>query len=596
MVIIMKNIASQCKAFLIKNNGTIAVATAIMFPSLLGIYSIAIDGSRFNSDRARLNDAINNSVYALAVVNNGNETSEAKTANVQLANNYISYYFPKEKINADDVTVNATKVYDKDNLQIAIDYHVTAKKISHPIFEFTKKDNDLGFNKNISISGNSLSGTVRRTTVLPKLAATDYIFVVDFSTSMQWSSAQSGYTRERLLKSVVRRLGEQVFELNNGSTIGIVPFSIGVPIPLDKTNYASASSKEIGCTYAGKMKGGYDSLDWSFWYNKPRGTSTGLNISLDNFITRNDNDLRHYYVNIIAKANGYTDSRAANNWLIDKGYCYANQKGILICDADPKSSIHNENNRVELEKNLKNYLNVSYHEYHQSGIMNEKTMDIEGTLSGDYLFNESNTKWLINFQNRFDYIPFRWSCASAYKEAYAHQDSMYKKIKEVVKPSYYLLPLTDDEKIFDEFDSMFPEGWTESLSGLLRAVPALAQGTNPRKYMFVISDGEDNHDGFRRSLMTKHNLCGVIKDGLKKYPADRKAIESDIFYISMLKNGTVKQWADECVGPANSFVATNLEQLIDTLSRIMFKNTIEYINPAEISDDSASEENYSDRD
>lgn len=601
LVIIMKKITSLCKASLIKNNGTIAVATAIMFPSLLGLYSIAIDGSRFNSDRARLNDAINHSVYALAIVNNGNDTTEDKTANVQLANKYISYYFPTETINADDVTVNATKVYDEDNLPIAIDYHVTANKISHPIFEFSSAENKkMGFNKNVTIGGNELSGSARRTTVVPKSAATDYVFVVDFSTSMQWSSSQPGYTREKLLKYVVRRLGEQVFELNNGSTIGIVPFSVGVPIRLDKTNYASASSKEIGCTYAGKMKGGYDSLDWSFWYNKPSGANTGLNISLNNFITRNENDLRHYYVNIIAKANGYTDSRAANNWLIDKGYCYVDQKGILICDADPKSSIHNEKNRGELEKNLQNYLDVSYHEYHQSGIMNEKTMDIEGTLTGDYLFDENNTKWLINFQNRFDYIPFRWSCASAYKEAYAHQDSMYQKIKEVEKPSYYLLPLTDDEKIFDEFDSMFPEGWTESLSGLLRAVPTLAQGKNPRKYMFVISDGEDNHDGFRRSLMTKHNLCGVIKDGLKKYPTDRKATESDIFYISILNNGTVKQWADECVGSANSFVATNLDELLDTLSRLMFKNTIEYINPAEIDDgntpEDTSEENYSDKD
>lgn len=304
----MKNIVSLCKAFLKINKGTIAISTAIMFPSLLGFYSIAIDGSRFNSDRARLNDAINNSVYALAVVDNRNETPEAKAANNQLANNYISYYFPKETINADNVTVNATTVYDEDNLLAAVDYQVTANKISHPVFEFSKTDNNMGFDKNVTISGNETSGTARRTTSVPKTGATDYVFVVDFSTSMTYASAQSGYTREKLLKSVVRRLGEQVFELNNGSTIGIVPYSIGVPTRLDKTNYASASSKEIGCTYAGKMKDGYESLDWSFWYNKPTGANTGRTITLNDFITRNDKDLRSYYINIIAKANGYVNS------------------------------------------------------------------------------------------------------------------------------------------------------------------------------------------------------------------------------------------------------------------------------------------------
>ena len=595
----MKNIVSLCKAFLKINKGTIAISTAIMFPSLLGFYSIAIDGSRFNSDRARLNDAINNSVYALAVVDNRNETPEAKAANNQLANNYISYYFPKETINADNVTVNATTVYDEDNLLAAVDYQVTANKISHPVFEFSKTDNNMGFDKNVTISGNETSGTARRTTSVPKTGATDYVFVVDFSTSMTYASAQSGYTREKLLKSVVRRLGEQVFELNNGSTIGIVPYSIGVPTRLDKTNYASASSKEIGCTYAGKMKDGYESLDWSFWYNKPTGANTGRTITLNDFITRNDKDLRSYYINIIAKANGYVNSTknpAADNWLIDKGYCYANAKGELICDADDKSSIHNDRNQVELEKNLKNFLDVSYYEYIKYGIMNENTMDIEGTLSGDYLFNEDNVKTLVNFQNPLTDIPFYWTCADAYDNTYSHKTAMYKKIKEIEKPAYYLLDLTDDSTVFDEFDSMYPQGYTESLSGLLRSIPLLANGKNPRKYIFVISDGEDSHEGFRRTLMKSYNLCGVIKDGLKKYPEDRKATESDIFYISLVNNYTVKQWGDECVGTDNSFVATKLDELIEILSSIKFKNTIEYINPAEVSDESSSEENYSDKD
>ncbi|MFU0885710.1 TadE/TadG family type IV pilus assembly protein [Kluyvera sichuanensis] len=595
----MKNIISLCKTFLIMNKGTIAVATAIMFPSLLGFYSIAIDGSRFNSDRARLNDAINNSVYALAVVDNRNETLEAKTVNNQLANNYISYYFPKETINADNVTVNATTVFDENNEPIAVDYQVVANKISHPVFDFNKTDNNIGFDKNVTINGNGISGTARRTTAVPKAGATDYVFVVDFSTSMTYASAQAGYTREKLLKSVVRRLGEQVFELNNGSTIGIVPYSIGVPARLDKTNYASASSKEVGCTYAGKMKGGYDTLDWSFWYNKPSGNFAGENASVSTFITKTDKVLRDYYVDTIAKSNGYentTKKPAANNWLIDKGYCYANAEGVLICDADQKSSIHNSKNQRELEKNLQNFLDVSDDEYHQYGIINEKTMDIDGTLSGDYLFNEDNVKTLVNFQNGLTDIPFYWSCADAYDDKYAHKTTMYKKIKEIEKPAYYLLNLTDDSSVFDEFDSMYPQGYTESLSGLLRSVPLLAKGKNPRKYIFVISDGNDSHETFRRKLMTNYDLCGVIKDGLKKYPEDRKATESDIFYISLVKNTTTKEWADECVGSANSFVATNLNQLIETLSSIMFKNTIEYINPAEVSDESSSEENYSDKD
>lgn len=594
-VMTMKNIFSLCNTFLISKKGTIAIATAIMFPSLLGFYSIAIDGSRFNSDRARLNDAIDNSVYALAVVNNGNDTNEEKTANAELANNYISYYFPMETINSADVAVTATTITDEDNLLVAIDYQVIANKLSHPIFEFYNiEKNNIGFDKDVTIRSNGISGTVRRTMAVPKAEASDYIFVVDFSTSMTYNSADRDYKREGLLKKVVRQLGTQVFELNNGSTIGIVPYSVGVPIMLDKTNYAGPSSKEIGCTYAGKMKGGYDSIDWSFWYNKPTGQYASSTLS--KFIDRTDLGLRTYYINVIAKSNGYTTEATAKNWLVDKGYCYCSSSGVLLCDADDKSSIHNDDNKIELEKNLSNFLDVTYHEFNQHGIMNEKTMDIEGTLSGGYLFDEGNVKNMVNFQNTLAYIPFYRSCVDAYDDTYAHKTTIYKEIKNITKPAYYLLDLTDNASIFDEFDAMYPQGYTESLSGLLRAVPALAKGKNKRKYIFVISDGYDTYPTFRRKLMTDYDLCGVIKDGLKKYPEDRKATESDIFYISLVNNSTVKQWADECVGTNNSFVATNLAQLMAILNGIMFQNTIEYINPAETSDDDSSEENYSDQD
>lgn len=598
----MNNISSLCKAFLVANKGTIAVATAIMLPSLFGFYSIAIDGSRFNGDRARLNDAINNGVYALAVVNNGNETAEDRTANVQLASNYISYYFPGETIDADEVTVKATTVVDEDNQPVAIDYQVSANKISHPIFEFSSAENKkVGFNKNVTVNGNNLSGAVRRTTVVPKTDASDYVFALDFSSSMRDPSAESGYTREKLLKKVVRTLGQQVFDLDNGSTIGIVPYAVGVPAALDKTNYASSTSKEVGCTFAGKMKGGYESLDWSFWYNKPTGAHIGKYATLSTFKYYTDIYLRGYYINTIAKANGFTGT-AANNWLIERGYCQKASDNSLVCDADSKSALHNEANNAEINKNLQNFLDVSYYEYIKYSIMNEYTMDIDGTLSGDYLFDEKNVKTMVNFQNGLSYIPFYWSCAYAYDEKYMHSTTlMYQKIKEVQKPPYYLVKLTADSSVLDEFDAMYPQGYTDSLSGLLRSVPLLAQGKNPRKYIFVISDGLDSHPEFRRDLMKNHNLCGVIKDGLKKYPSDRKATESDIFYISLVNNGTAAQWANECVGASNAFVATSLQALIATLSNIIFKNTIEYINPADISgddssDDSSSDENYSDQD
>lgn len=76
-------------------------------------------------------------------------------------------------------------------------------------------------------------------------------------------------------------------------------------------------------------------------------------------------------------------------------------------------------------------------------------------------------------------------------------------------------------------------------------------------------------------------LCNVIKEGLKKYPDGTPTTDSDIYYISLVRNTSADEWADYCVGPENAFIATNLDSLLEIIGNVMFKNTIEYINPGE---------------
>lgn len=104
---------------------------------------------------------------------------------------------------------------------------------------------------------------------------------------------------------------------------------------------------------------------------------------------------------------------------------------------------------------------------------------------------------------------------------------------------------------------------------------------NTRKIIFVITDGLDNKPDFRQELMARHGLCNVIKEGLKKYPDGTPTTDSDIYYISLVKNTSADEWADYCVGSENAFIATNLDSLLEIIGNVMFKNTIEYINPGE---------------
>ena len=592
----MKIIDSYPIKFLREHNGAITVAAALMMPMLIGFFSVAIDGARFNSERSRLSDALNQSVYAVAVMDNRNATAADKKNNTDLVGDYLSYYLPSENIDNSTIDVKATSIYDDKNVLQAVDYSVNSSQISHPIFNSPQGKN-TGFQKEVTLRGNGLSGSVRRSTVSQSIP-TDYAFVVDFSSSMTEDSAERDLSREELLKKVVTTLGNRVFSLNDGSTIGIVPYSTGVLTALDKTNYVSSKSKEFGCTYAGKMIDRYERIDWNFWYNKPSAKAFYRlypSEKLSSFIKMTDDGLEKYYVNIVAAANGYTNglfSKNANNWLINKGYCSVINND-LVCDADSKSSIHNSSNSSELNTNFNNYLEVSSSEYTYASIINPTTMDIKGTLSGDYLFDDNNVRTFVAFQsypsNGFASVPFSQACYYAYGTGgggYSHTSSFYLVAGKVTKPSYYLLELSDNPSVLTEFNSMHPYGNTDSLSGLLRSVPLLAKGTNTRKVIFVITDGLDNQPAFRQKLMKEpNNLCTVIKDGLKKYPEDTPTTESDIYYISLINTRdakkTVQEWADICVGDDHSYVATDMNTLLEIIGNVMFKNTIEYINPNE---------------
>lgn len=629
----MKNIKRQHIKFIKENRGAITVATALIFPALIGFYSVAIDGARFNSERSRLNDALNQSVYALAVQNSANPSdSSVQQASRQIVADYLSYYLPDITPNLDDINVTATEFLNPDTGTTAIDFQVSAMEISHPIFNMSTghpQTDRAGFQRNVRIGGNGTSGIARRTT-MPETIPTDYAFVVDFSGSMQKSANDSsGMTREQILKEVVLSLGKQVFDLNDGSTMGLVPFATGVPAILDKTNYASDSSKEIGCSYIGVLKRDYDKLDLNFWYNKLNsdnfkaklfnkdGTLKNKTISqsdINDYVKKTNNQLRNWYINTIAKSYGYSGNKA-KNWLTkDKGYCrVVDSQGNVIdgdalaninwdnvnnadihCDADPNSDINNAANLDKFTEQLADFLEFSEFDTNYGNILNLYTMDIGSTLSGDYLFDEDNVKTFVAFQNSLVGTPFSRSCYYAYTETYriepldptevfvAHTDHFYEHVQSIQKPSYYPIELTDDISILEEFNKMVPGGDTDSMSGLLRSVSLLAKGGNKRKIIFMITDGQDSFPAFRQKLMGEHKLCKTITDGLKIYPTGTETDEAEIYYISLTDDqegrDLVQEWQNLCVGQGRGFVASNLDQLKAIIGNIMFKNTIDYVD------------------
>ncbi len=220
-----------------------ALPFAIMFPMLLMFFSFALDGAHFQSNRARLADAMNQGVLATAIndrcdyvadkecaVKHGN-----KDANEKVLSHYLNYYLPYVTYTKNGLDVIVSLNRDNSEKLTSIDYNASGNAILHPIF---KKYNEVGFDDNILVRADSSAGTVRKS-MEQKSLPTDFVFVVDVSSSMgldinDKSTNIKDDAKYEILKKEVVKFSQDILNSNEKNTIGIVPFNIGVPVKSSK--------------------------------------------------------------------------------------------------------------------------------------------------------------------------------------------------------------------------------------------------------------------------------------------------------------------------------------------------------------------------
>ncbi|HHJ4504791.1 TPA: hypothetical protein ACQJXC_006319, partial [Raoultella ornithinolytica] len=122
-------------------------------------------------------------------------------------------------------------------------------------------------------------------------------------------------------------------------------------------------------------------------------------------------------------------------------------------------------------------------------------------------------------------------------------------------------------------------------SGLLRALPVIAKGNNPRKAIIIISDGIDIDGGaLSKKLFDQYSLCSRIREGLLRYPEGTPTQLADIFFIFTVNSSETTNaldlWRNYCAGD-NVFLATNYQDIINVLTGIAKKSSVKFINKNE---------------
>ncbi|MNC34745.1 hypothetical protein D3C75_831990 [compost metagenome] len=138
--------------------------------------------------------------------------------------------------------------------------------------------------------------------------------------------------------------------------------------------------------------------------------------------------------------------------------------------------------------------------------------------------------------------------------------------------------------------------FSDSSSGLLRSVPVIAKGINPRKVIVVISGNDDKNLSASASSATgplamtqmlhkEKHICSNIIDGLKHYPKGTLTKASDIYYFSIGDDTSAQQrsqfWSDYCVGQNHAMFVSDYEKLMAGLNKITQSSSVHFINNTE---------------
>lgn len=257
------------------------------------------------------------------------------------------------------------------------------------------------------------------------------------------------------------------------------------------------------------------------------------------------------------------------------------------CDADPRSSLFKH--KTEYDNNLFVAKDFMENAWKYLSIFNMESMDIAGLVNGDDMFSDSS---IVTFKYLLD-IPssksaFTYDCRAL--SEYIHDTAgaiNYLKDKSAMPPSY-LIELTNNRNIINQINDMqITVGATAVSLGLLRSLPVIAKGKNPRKAIIVISDGLDsdvvnNVGNLTERLFVNYDLCNRIKEGLKHYPAGTPTKDVDMFFIFTVNDkdteSALRLWREKCTGRENTYLATNYQDLLNVLLAIKNKYTVNFIN------------------
>lgn len=212
--------------FMKNEQGAILLPFLVFLPIFIGLLFLSFEISLFLQKKAKLSDAIEQATLALTVENNDVPDVAQTAKNSRLVNDYARAYLPSESFSVPVIDIIKNSDHLEYNSKTTMSY--SAKFLDKTqIAMVSTKDN----------------GAAKKDIAAQPSESTDVVFVLDYSTSMNWPFNKTDDKRQKIdiLRDIFQSLNSTIFENKKINTIGFIPFSWGTKTivgrgPKDKYN------------------------------------------------------------------------------------------------------------------------------------------------------------------------------------------------------------------------------------------------------------------------------------------------------------------------------------------------------------------------
>ncbi|WP_241608354.1 pilus assembly protein [Rosenbergiella epipactidis] len=535
-------------------SGGVIISFAILLPLLITLVAFGVNSLKMFIAKAKMSDVASEIGLMVSANSSLSEKEHAPPAALKkMLINYVREFFPESaKPPVLSITYSKVEIDAKDNASYMSYKPNIEVELPFPFYDRILNNGS----KTFTVSATPL--TVKKKVSRP----IDLVFVMDFS----GSQAGAGL---RLLKETFKDLTDFVLKGNAQSKVAMVPFSSGVAVRYKETNQRGGD--KAGCSVLFVPKPEW-SINYAFWgdkfVKKNHKTLLDQTYYMDywrhNFYSSNlERSIPKMPLSVV-----YRDWCRENS-LFGKAFgrvkysCFDTRVKTVDLDGQVvfKDDIFTKRALQTIKTEYAKAAKIRDAQTSYYTIEHDAAIDYEATL--EKMFSDEA---VITF-------PMQWTEKGDTNhrpyERMCHHTGWWAQKGDLVSAKMYswLIELTNNSKELAEFQTMNVQGYTATVSGLIRSVPVMTKGKNPRKVFVIMADGADTSGPKTVSdrYLRQYKLCDKIKKGILDRP-ETNAERVDIYYVSTTNDRPrVNDWATYCTGQGNAAIAVNRKAVVDLI-------------------------------